>query len=96
MTRLPYLAPAQGRRAWDAAQVDPGHPPSVSRRGDRLELAGEIGWLLTSTTLLIILVVSEPGYWRLIWLAMLIVNAAVVGYRVRRMSRQLRSAQSRA
>lgn len=86
---------AQGRRARDASWVGPGHPPSVSRRRERLELAGEIGWLLISTTLLILLVVEEPGYRRLIWLAMLVINAAVVGYRVRRMSRQLRSAQSR-
>ncbi|WP_176832534.1 hypothetical protein [Geodermatophilus sp. DSM 45219] len=46
--------------------------------------------------MLIVLVVEESGYWRLIWLAVLVIDAAVVGYRVRRMSRRLRSAQSRA
>jgi hypothetical protein len=68
----------------------------MTRRGDQLTLAAEIGWLLISTTLLIIAAVREPGYWRLLWLALLVVNAAVVGYRVRRMSGQLRAGQSRA
>lgn len=54
-------------------------------------LAAEIVWLLVSTTLLLIVAVREPGYWRLIWLAILVVNAAVVGYRVKLMSRQLRA-----
>jgi hypothetical protein len=73
-----------------------GHPPHMSRRGDHLLVAGEIGWLLVSTTLLIVLAVKEPGEWRAVWLAMLIVNAAVVGYRVKRTSRQLRAGRSRA
>lgn len=58
-------------------------------------LAAEIVWLLVSTTLLIIVAVGARVYWRLLWLALLAVNAAVVGYRVRRMSRQLRAGQSR-
>ncbi|WP_156036264.1 hypothetical protein [Blastococcus sp. URHD0036] len=61
----------------------------MTRRGDRLPLAGEIGWLLLSTALLVIAAVQNPGHWRLLWLAMLVVNTAVVGYRIRRMSRQL-------
>lgn len=59
-------------------------------------MAGEIGWLLVSTTLLIVLAIKEPGEWRVVWLAMLVVNAAVVGYRVRRTSLQLRAGRSRA
>jgi hypothetical protein len=58
-------------------------------------VAAEIVWLLVSTTLLVISAVREPGYWRLIWLAMLVINAAVVGYGVRRTSRELGAGQSR-
>ena len=68
----------------------------MTRRGDRLSLAGEIAWLLVSTTLLVIVAVQSPGGWPLLWLATLVVNTAVVGYRIRRMSRQMRVGQSRA
>lgn len=54
-------------------------------------LGAEIMWLLVSTTLLIIAAVRTPGYWPLLWLAILLVNAAVDGSRVRRMVRQLRA-----
>ncbi len=59
-------------------------------------LAAEIAWLLVSTTLLVIVAVRESGYWQVIWLAILVVNAAVAGHRIRRMSRQLRAGRSRA
>ena len=39
-------------------------------------------WLLVSTTLLVIAAVKDPGYWRLLWLAMLVVDTAVVGYQI--------------
>jgi hypothetical protein len=45
---------------------------------------------------MITLAVKNPGYWRLLYLAILVVDTAVVGYRIRRMSRQLRAGQSRA
>jgi purine-cytosine permease-like protein len=57
----------------------------MSQGSSRLVVAGEIGWLVVSTTLLTILVVREPGSWRIALLIMLVVNVAVVGYRVSRM-----------
>ena len=57
----------------------------MSQRRRRLLLAAEVGWLVLSTAVFAILAVQEPGSWRAAWLAMLVVNAAVVGYRIRRM-----------
>ncbi|RBY76201.1 hypothetical protein DQ239_14500 [Blastococcus sp. TF02-09] len=68
----------------------------MTRRRDQLSLAGEIAWLLVSTTALLIAALKDSSYWRLLWLTMLVVNTAVVGYRIRRMSRQLRAGPSRA
>ncbi len=65
-------------------------------RGEvRLLLTAEVGWWLVSTTLLIIIVVKQPGSWRALWLALLVINAAVVGYRVKRMSRRVRTVNGR-
>ena len=55
-----------------------------------MELAAEGTWLVLSTALLAVLAFSEPTGWRVVWLALLVVNAALVGHRVRRMSRAAR------
>jgi purine-cytosine permease-like protein len=61
----------------------------------RLLPTAEVGWWLVSTTLLIIIVVKQPDSWRALWLALLVINAAVVGYRVKRMSRRVRAGRYR-
>jgi hypothetical protein len=66
------------------------HPSPVTSDGQRVELAAEGTWLLLSTALLAVLAFSEPTAWRYVWLALLVVNAALVGYRVRRMTRAVR------
>jgi hypothetical protein len=68
----------------------------MTRRREQLVLAAEIGWLLVSTSLLLSVAVAQSGHWRLMWLMLLVVNAAVVGYRVMRMTQHLRAAKSRA
>jgi hypothetical protein len=55
-----------------------------------VELAAEGTWLLLSTALLAVLASSEPTAWSYVWLALLVVNAALVGHRVRRMTRAAR------
>jgi hypothetical protein len=67
----------------------------MSRHRDRLILTGEIGWLIIPMTMLTVLAVQEPSVWRFVWLTVLVVSAAVVGRRVRRVSQQLRAGSSR-
>ena len=57
----------------------------MSQSGSRLEPAAEIGWLILSTSLCTLAAVQESGTWRAAWLAVLVVNAVVVGYRIKRM-----------
>ena len=69
----------------------------MTQRAEQWRLAGEIGWLVVSTTLLAFIAAQETGQqWRVGWLVVLTVNAAVGLYRIGRMSRRLRAGGSGA
>ena len=69
----------------------------MTGRGTEWRLAGEIGWLVVSTTLLAFIAAQETGQqWRVAWLVLLTVNIAVVAFRIRRMGRGLRAERSGA
>ncbi|MGY2130067.1 hypothetical protein [Blastococcus sp. SYSU DS0617] len=69
----------------------------MTGRAATWRLAGEIGWLLVSTTLFIVISANEESqHWRVAWLVLLTVNIAVTGYRIGRMGRRLRAGKSSA
>ncbi len=68
----------------------------MTQRREHLALVAEIGWLLVLTSLLLIVAAVESGHWRFTWLMLLVINAAVIGYRVVRLTQQLRAAKPRA
>ncbi|MDT0276374.1 hypothetical protein [Blastococcus goldschmidtiae] len=69
----------------------------MTGRAAQWRLAGEVGWLVVSTTLLIVIAAQATNHqWRLGWLVLLTVNTAVVVYRIGRMRRRLRPGRSDA
>ena len=51
-------------------------------------MAGEAAWLVLSTVLLLAAAMSSSGGWRAIWLVTAVVNAVVVGLRLRSIARR--------
>ena len=63
--------------------------------GAWLALVGEIAWLVLSTALFIVLLLSAPNrLWTLVALAVLVLNTVRVGASVRQAYRRLEAARS--